>query len=310
MNLKDLKYLLALAEYRHFGKAAKACSVSQPTLSIQLKKLEQDLGVQLFERAQKRVLITASGLNIVEQAKNVLHAVNELERVAKLANDPFSGELRLGLIPSLGPYLLPHILPVIKQQLAKLSLYLYEDKTEALLTQLDQGSLDAVILALPVQHKGLVVQTLFEEPFFLAMPVSHSLYKSKELHLKDLNHDNLLLLEEGHCLRDQALEVVCHEKSKLEEKMNYRATSLETLRHMVASGAGVTLLPLLALEEQPLIVNKPFAAPMPERKIGMLWRKESALEPCCKRLATLISGKLPAVLSNLEKKLKSNAFRT
>ncbi|MEN9916436.1 MAG: hydrogen peroxide-inducible activator [Pseudomonadota bacterium] len=310
MNLKDLKYLLALAEYRHFGKAAKACSVSQPTLSIQLKKLEQDLGVQLFERAQKRVLITVSGLNIVEQAKNVLHAVNELERVAKLANDPFSGELRLGLIPSLGPYLLPHILPVIKQQLAKLSLYLYEDKTEALLTQLDQGSLDAVILALPVQHKGLVVQTLFEEPFFLAMPVSHSLYKSKELHLKDLNHDNLLLLEEGHCLRDQALEVVCHEKSKLEEKMNYRATSLETLRHMVASGAGVTLLPLLALEEQPLIVNKPFAAPMPERKIGMLWRKESALEPCCKRLATLISGKLPAVLSNLEKKLKSNAFRT
>lgn len=310
MNLKDLKYLLALAEYRHFGKAAKACSVSQPTLSIQLKKLEQDLGVQLFERAQKRVLITASGLNIVEQAKNVLHAVNELERVAKLANDPFSGELRLGLIPSLGPYLLPHILPVIRQQLAKLSLYLYEDKTEALLTQLDQGSLDAVILALPVQHKGLVVQTLFEEPFFLAMPASHSLHKSKELHLKDLNHDNLLLLEEGHCLRDQALEVVCHEKSKLEEKMNYRATSLETLRHMVASGAGVTLLPLLAFEEQPLIVNKPFAAPIPERKIGMLWRKESALEPCCKRLATLISGKLPVVLSNLEKKLKSNAFRT
>ena len=307
MNLKDLKYLLALAEYRHFGKAAKACSVSQPTLSIQLKKLEQALGVQLFERGQKKVLITTAGLSIVEQAKNVLCAVNELERLAKLANDPFSGELRLGLIPSLGPYLLPHILPVIKRQLPKLKLYLYEDKTEALLMQLQQGGLDAVILALPVPYKGLIVQTLFKEPFFLVMPVSHSSYNSKELHLKDLNHDNLILLEEGHCLRDQALEVVCYEKSKLEEKMNYRATSLETLRHMVASGAGITLLPLLALEEQPLIVNKPFAVPIPERKIGMLWRKASALEPCCKSIAVLISNKLPAVLSNLEKKLKSTS---
>ena len=310
MNLKDLKYLLALAEYRHFGKAAKACSVSQPTLSIQLKKLEQALGVQLFERGQKRVLITASGLSVVEQAKNVLSAIHELERLAKLANDPFSAELRLGLIPSLGPYLLPHILPEIKHQLPKLTLYLYEDKTEALLTQLEQGSLDAIILALPVHHKGLIIQDLFKEPFFLVMPVSHSLHNSKELHLKDLNHDNLLLLEEGHCLRDQALEVVCHEKSKLEERMNYRATSLETLRHMVASGAGITLLPLLALEEQPLIVNKPFAAPIPERKIGMLWRKESALEPCCKRLATLISNKLPAILSDLRNKLKTTSTRS
>ncbi len=310
MNLKDLKYLLALAEYRHFGKAAKACSVSQPTLSIQLKKLEQALGVQLFERSQKRVLITASGLSVVEQAKNVLSAMNELERLAKLANDPFSGELRLGLIPSLGPYLLPHILPVIKRQLSKLTLYLYEDKTEALLTKLEQGNLDAIILALPVQHKGLMVQSLFKEPFFLVMPVSHSLHNPKELHLKDLNHDNLLLLEEGDCLRDQVLEVVCHEKSKLGERMNYRATSLEILRHMVASGAGITLLPLLALEEQPLIINKPFAAPIPERKIGMLWRKESALEPCCKKLATLISHKLPAILSDLEEKLKSTPTRS
>ena len=310
MNLKDLKYLLAIAEYRHFGKAAKACSVSQPTLSIQLKKLEQTLGVQLFERGQKKVLITASGLSVVEQAKNVLSAMNELERLAKLSNDPFSGEVRLGLIPSLGPYLLPHILPIIKRELPKLTLYLYEAKTEELLTKLEQGSLDAIILALPVEHKGLIVQTLFKEPFFLAMPVSHSLHNSKELHLKDLNHDNLLLLEEGHCLRDQALEVVCHEKSKLEERMNYRATSLETLRHMVASGAGITLLPLLALEEQLLIVNKPFAAPIPERKIGMLWRKESALEPCCKKLATLISHKLPDVLSDLEKKLKSTPIHS
>lgn len=166
MNLKDLKYLLALAEHRHFGKAAKACSVSQPTLSIQLKKLEQALGVKLFERGQKKVLITASGLSVVEQAKNVLSAINELERLAKLSSDPFSGEVRLGLIPSIGPYLLPHILPIIKRELPKLKLYLYEDKTEALLTKLEQGSLDAVILALPVQHKGLIIQTFLKNLFF------------------------------------------------------------------------------------------------------------------------------------------------
>lgn len=307
MNLRDLKYLLALAEYRHFGKAAKACSVSQPTLSIQLKKLEQALGVQLFERGQKKVLITAPGLRIVEQAKHVLGAMNELERLAKLANDPFSTELHLGLIPSLGPYLLPHILPGIKQQLPNLTLYLYEDKTETLLTQLNQGALDAVILALPVQHKGMTSKILFKEPFFLVMPISHPLHYSKALHLNDLSHDNLLLLEEGHCLRDQALEV-CHKKSNLKEKTNYRATSLETLRHMVAGGAGITLFPLLALEDHPLIINKPLIAPMPERKIGILWRKDSALETCCKKLATLIENTMPDVLADLEKKL--NTLRT
>lgn len=307
MNLKDLKYLLALAEYRHFGRAAKACSVSQPTLSIQLKKLEHTLAVQLFERGQKRVLITAVGMRIVEQAKQVLSAMRELERLAKLAKDPFSAELRLGLIPSLGPYLLPHILPIIKQQLTKLSLYLYEDKTDLLLTQLNQGVLDAIILALPVPHKGMQCKTLFKEPFFLTMPASYSSHYSKELHLKDLKDENLLLLEEGHCLRDQALEV-CRKKTNLKEKMNYRATSLETLRHMVGSGAGITLLPLLALEEHSLIINKPFSAPRPERKIGMLWRKESALEPCCKKIATLIETTIPDVLADLEKKLDSAKY--
>lgn len=305
MNLKDLNYLLALAEYRHFGKAAKACSVSQPTLSIQLKKLEQALGIQLFERGQKKVLITASGLRIVEQAKQVISAVHELERLAKLSKDPFAAELRLGLIPSLGPYLLPHILPIIKQSLTKLTLYLYEDKTEVLLTKLNQGYLDAIILALPVPHKGMDVHTLFKEPFFLAIPAAYSLDYPKELYLKDLNDENLLLLEEGHCLRDQALEV-CRKKSNLKEKTNYRATSLETLRNMVVSGAGVTLLPLLALETHPLITNIPFVTPVPERKIGMLWRKESALQDCCEEIAILIKNTMPKVLAELDKELKSN----
>lgn len=302
MNLRDLNYLVALAEYRHFGKAAKACSVSQPTLSIQLKKLEHTLGLTLFERGQKKVLITASGLRIVEQAKQIGHAVDELKRLAQLAKDPFSAELRLGVIPSLCPYLLPHILPGIKQELPKLTLYLYEDKTENLLIQLNQGNLDAVVLALPVPHKRLYLRTLFKEPFFLIVPSSLSL-QSKKLHLKDLNQHNLLLLEEGHCLREQALEV-CHKKSNLKERTNYRATSLETLRHMVGAGAGITLLPLLALETQPLIANIPLDSPVPERKIGMLWRKESALDLCCKKIATRIENIIPKVIADLEKKLQ------
>lgn len=302
MNLRDLNYLVALAEYRHFGKAAKACSVSQPTLSIQLKKLEHTLGLTLFERGQKKVLITASGLRIVEQAKQIGHAVDELKRLAKLAKDPFSAELRLGVIPSLCPYLLPHILPGIKQELPKLTLYLYEDKTENLLAQLNQGNLDAVVLALPVPHNRLYLRTLFKEPFFLIVPSSLSL-QSKKLHLKDLNQHNLLLLEEGHCLREQAL-AVCHKKSNLKERTNYRATSLETLRHMVGAGAGITLLPLLALEKQPLIANIPLDSPVPERKIGMLWRKESALALCCKKIATQIENTIPKVIADLGKKLQ------
>lgn len=302
MNLKDLKYLLAIAEYRHFGKAAKACFVSQPTLSIQLKKLEQSLGVQLIERNQKRVLITAIGMRVVDQAKIVLHAISELEKLAKLAHDPFSAECRLGFIPSLGPYLLPHILPKIKQELPKLALYLFEDKTDNLLEQLNQGKLDAVILALPVPHKGMQVRRLFKEPFFLLIPENHPLRDKKVLHLQDLNQDHLLLLEEGHCLRDQALEV-CRKKSNLIEETNYRATSLETLRNMVASGAGITLLPLLALERRPLIVNKAFAPPVPYRNIGILWRKNSALGPCCKKLADLIESTISQILADLEKQL-------
>lgn len=293
-----------MAEYRHFGKAAKACSVSQPTLSIQLKKLEQTLGMKLFERGQKKVLMTTSGLRMVEKAKHIVQAVDEFKRFAKLEKDPFLAELRLGVISSLCPYLLPYILPSIMQELPKITLYLYEDKTENLLIQLKEGKLDAVVLALPIPHKGLYLRPLFKEPFFLIMPRSHALYDAKKLDLNDLGHYNLLLLEEGHCFRDQALDV-CHKRSNLKEKTNYRATSLETLRHMVGTGAGITLLPLLALETHPFIKNVPLASPVPERKIGMLWRKGSALERCCKKIATLIENNIPNVITHLEKKLQS-----
>lgn len=286
MNLKDLKYLVTLAEYRHFGKAAKACFISQPTLSIQLNKLEEELGVLLFERGQKRVILTAVGRSIVEQAKVVLVAASQLEQLAKSAGDPFSVQLRLGLIPTLGPYLLPAILPAIKEALPKLALFLYEAKTDDLVEQLKEGKLDAIVLALPIIEPNLSVRPLFKEPFFVALPSNHPLKKEQNIKLSVLEQDNLLLLEEGHCLREQALEI-CHRKSALKEKTNYRATSLETLRHMVASGAGITLLPLLALEARPLIVNKALASPIPQRSIGMLWRKDSALSVCCEKLGRI-----------------------
>ncbi|MDQ8038897.1 MAG: LysR substrate-binding domain-containing protein [Rickettsiella sp.] len=302
MNLRDLKYLIALADYRHFGKAAKACFVSQPTLSIQLNKLEEELGVILFERGQKRVILTSMGRLIVNQAKVVLAASSKLKQLAKSADDPFSVQLRLGLIPTLGPYLLPVILPIIKKALPKLALFLYEDKTDNLVEQLKEGKLDAIILALPIMEHGLLIKPLFKEPFFLVLPSNHLLKHEKKVKLNDLNLDNLLLLEEGHCLREQALEI-CHRKSALKEKTNYRATSLETLRHMVACGIGITLLPLLALEERRLIVNKALASPVPQRTIGMLWRKDAALSICCEKLVEIITINVPPILAGLEKQL-------
>lgn len=302
MNLKDLNYLIALAEYRHFGKAAKACFISQPTLSIQLNKLEAELGVTLFERGQKHVIITAVGRRIVDQAKVVLEASYKLEQLAKSSGDPFSIPLRLGLIPTLGPYLLPVILPAIKQALPKLELFLYEDKTDVLIDRLKKGKLDTIILALPIIDEGLVIKSLFKEPFFLILPSTHRISAEKEIKLSDLEKENLLLLEEGHCLREQALEI-CRKKSGLKEKMNYRATSLETLRHMVATGAGITLLPLLALEQRTFIVNKALAPPVPQRHIAMLWRKDSVLTVCYEKLVEIITMKLPVILAGLKEKL-------
>jgi LysR family transcriptional regulator, hydrogen peroxide-inducible genes activator len=303
MNINALKYLLALAKYRHFGKAAKACSVSQPTLSIQLNRLEEELNVILFERAKKRVILTTAGRVIVDQVKVIMDEYNKLEQLAKATHDPLSAHFRLGLIPTLSPYLLPFILPVIKKALPKLELFLYEEKTDYLIEHLKMGELDAVVVALPITESGLLhIEFLFTEPFFLILPSNHPLKSEKKLSLDALDQDNLLLLEEGHCLREQALEV-CHTKSALKEKPNYRATSLETLRHMVAAGTGISLLPLLALEEHPMVLNKALVSPVPQRHIGMIWRKNSTLSICCKKLAELMRTYIPPVLENLAKKI-------
>lgn len=280
MNLRDLRYLLALADHRHFGRAAEACHVSQPTLSTQIRKLEEELGVTVVERAPRRVMLTEAGEAIAQRARRVIAEVEQMREIARLAHDPESGTLRLGLFPTLGPYLLPHVVGPLRERYPKLELLLVEEKTAALIGRLREGRIDAAVLALPVDDDGLEHTLLFDEHFVLAVPEAHPLaaHGRRRLTLDMLRREHLLLLEDGHCLRDQALDI-CH-LAGASEKDGFRATSLETLRQMVAAGVGLTLLPVLATKPpvppQPNLRLLPFAPPAPQRRVALFWRKSSA----------------------------------
>jgi len=279
MNLSDLRYLVAVADHRHFGRAAEACFVSQPTLSTQIKKLERELGVELFERHPRQVLLTAAGEQVLQHARRVVHEADGIREVARQARDPESGSLRLGIFPTLGPYLLPHIVPALHQRFPHLELLLVEEKTEVLLQRLHDGVLDVAMLALPVEGDHLHTESLFDEDFVLAVPADHPLAgRKRAVNLSVIAGEQLLLLEEGHCLRAQALSV-CHLNGAA-ERHGFRATSLETLRQMVASGGGITLLPELAVQPPVPAYDGVrllhFSAPAPSRRIGMVWRSTSA----------------------------------
>lgn len=287
MNLRALQYFVKLADLRHFSKAADACFVSQPTLSTQIKKLEDELGVQLVERSPKMIMLTPVGEEIAERARLVLNDVEQIRLLARRSSNPADGVLRLGLFPTLAPYFLPHVVPGVRQRYPNLRLQLAEEKTEDLLRLLRQGQLDAALLALPVSGEGLEVEVLFEEPFILALPNSHPLSKRKEVSLEDLEGAELLLLEEGHCLRDQALDVCA--LAHAHERVDFHATSMETLRQMVAADVGITLMPLLAVKP-PIartgnLVVRRFAAPPPSRTIALVWRSSSALSSFLRELA-------------------------
>lgn len=298
MNLRDLGYLVALADLRHFGKAAEACFVSQPTLSTQLRKLEEELGVPLVERAPRKVMLTPVGIDMVQRARRILADVEAMKASARRSRDPAAGSLRLGVFPTLGPYLLPHVVPQLRQCFPQLELLLIEEKSNVLLQRLHEGKLDAALLALPVHDEQLHSQCLFEEPFLLAAPSSHPLTRRKSLSMADLSDQTLLLLEDGHCLRDQALDV-CR-LAGAQEKSGFRATSLETLRQMVAAGAGVTLLPALAVSEpmvQPASIRTvAFKAPAPSRKIALVYRKTSPMETFLDQVADAIRAQAGLLL--------------
>ncbi len=285
MNLRDLKYLVTVAETKHFGKAAERCHVSQPTLSMQLKKLEETLGAPLFERTNRKVMLTRLGEQVVAEAKVALMACERMMEHARLQENPESGELTLGIFPTLAPYLLPIIMPPVVKRFPRLSLKLVEEKTDQLLGRLESGAIDAALLALPVMSPLLNCEPLFDEPFMLAVSERHPLARKKRVQLDDLDGKALLLLDEGHCLREQALEVC--QRVGASESQSFRATSLETLRHMVASGGGVTLMPKLAVQEDRGIVYVPFARP-PWRRIALCWRRTAHQEAFMKRLAQLI----------------------
>jgi LysR family transcriptional regulator, hydrogen peroxide-inducible genes activator len=291
VTLRDLRYLVALAEHRHFGRAAEACFVSQPTLSTQIRKLEETLEVTLIERTQRQVMLTPVGEAVVAQARRVLRDADELVRLAELHRDPFGGDVRVGIIPTVAPYLLPRVLPIVRREFPKVSIKLTEAQTRVVMRMLSDGQLDAAIVALPVTEEHVLQTKLYTETFYLAVGKEHPKASRKSVTLDDLAHEQVLLLEDGHCLRDQALEL-CNSHDAV-ENTNFRATSLETLRQMVAANIGVTLMPELAVGSRGGAVRYiPFRGRAPSRDIGMVWRATASRAELLARLARAIRGPL------------------
>ena len=296
MNLRELEYLVAVDEELHFHKAAERCHVSQPTLSGQLKKLEEELGVLLVERNNRQVAMTEIGRLVGERARVILTEVKAIREMAETFQDPMAGELHVGLIPTVAPYLLPIIMPPLRRSHPRLKLWLHEYQTGDLLDKLRRAELDLLILALPVDTNEFAEASLYLEPFQLAMPQSAgSDFSQPMIQIRDLENREMLLLEEGHCLRGQALDV-CH-MAGATENPGFHATSLETLRHMVGEEMGMTLMPELAI---PIRTTKAdalryirFADPQPSRRIGMLYRKGSHRKSTYQAMRETIRKALP-----------------
>ncbi len=272
MNLRDLHYLVTVADSGQFARAAKICNVSQPSLSMQLKKLEEELGVTIFERGGRQLIITQAGRAIIERARQALQEVTEMRNLANL----FAGkgmEFRLGIIPTVAPYLLPHYVPRIREALPTLKLHLVEAQTQQLEIMLAKGVLDGIIVALPIDSGTFKTALLYTEQCFIAAPKNHRLARRKKLNSHDLASERILLLDEGHCLRNQALSLCS--KTGMEENTNFRATSLETLRYMVASGEGITIMPESAIKKDDGIVYIPCTESGFNRKIGIAWRSST-----------------------------------
>ncbi|ODN43148.1 LysR substrate-binding domain-containing protein [Piscirickettsia litoralis] len=271
MNLRDLKYFISVAELKHFGKAAEACFVSQPTLSTQIKKLEEELGVQLFERGMRTVLLTSAGEAVLVYARRILLEVDELKSAAKREQDPYHEPLTLGILPTITPYLLPVIMPKLSKALPELKLVLHELQTHQCIEQLRLAKVDAILLAMPVAMSKLAGKILFDEEFALLVNQTDPRVKHKNVAMTDIDPEALLLLDEGHCLRDQALEAC--ELAAINHKNSFRGTSLETIAHMVGAGMGMTLVPSLAephFSQLGLVAKSLQDAP--SRELALLWR--------------------------------------
>ena len=289
VTIKDLKYLRAIHEHRHFGKAATACFVSQPTLSGQIKKLEEQLGLVLIERNRHHLMLTDAGQALIHKAQAVLQAAEDFEQTAKTLTDPFAGELHVGLIPTLAPYLLPHIMPPLAQALPDTQILLFEEPTEVLLSQLQEGQLDVLILPWLESMSKLNRIDVFDEPLVLTTPRDHELAQQESITLDQLRGQHVLVLKDDHCLRNQSLDYCFSAGAR--EDTRFQATSLETLRYMVAGGLGVTLMPKLAVNTLSITENlcyRPFADPVPIRTVSAVTRPQFPRQKLIEKVADTI----------------------
>jgi len=298
MNLRDLKYIIAVAETRHFGKAAERCFVSQPTLSGQIRKLEDELGVAIFERTNRSVEITPVGEEIVTHARQMMEQADAIVQLAQARHDPLAGPLRIGAIPTLSPYLMPLILEPLKKQLPQIKLVLSEELTDTLLKRLRNHEIDAALLATPQNDADLEVMPLFDEPFWVAYPRKHDFYAKDRIGLRDLRNQNLLLLAEGHCLADQAMDVCrIKERQTRGELADLRAASLETLIQLVGAGYGITLVPALALRASWMsgsgVVAQALAMGDASRRVSLVFRRSFPRHAALEALAGIIVARLP-----------------
>lgn len=279
MTLTELRYIVAVARERHFGRAATACFVSQPTLSIAIRKFEDELGIVLFERGKHELTVTPLGAQVIEQAQRVLEESAVIKQIAQQGKNQLAGPLRLGVIYTIGPYVLPHLIPILHAQAPQMPLLIEENFTARLSELLKQGGLDVIVISLPFEGPGIVTQPLYDEPFKVLLPVTHRWKKSKSIAASELARENLLLLGAGHCFRDQVL-LACPALNRSASgsiQQTLEGSSLETIRHMVASGAGVTVLPCTSVglpqADNKLLAVRPFTDPVPLRRVALAWRK-------------------------------------
>jgi LysR family hydrogen peroxide-inducible transcriptional activator len=280
MTLTELRYIIAVAREQHFGRSAEACHVSQPTLSVAIKKLEEELGVTIFERASNEVSLSPIGERIVQQAQQTLESANSIKLMALHGKNQLAGPLRIGAIHTIGPYLYPELIPLVHAAAPEMPLIVEENMTAVLTEKLKHGELDVIVIALPFEEKGIVTQPLYEEPFVVLLPSSHPLTSRKTVNSKLLEEENVLLLGQGHCFRDHVLEAcpACIPKPGLDGGVLHtvEGSSLETIRHMVVSGLGITVLPCTASGahsySQRLLAIRRFSKPVPTRTVALAWR--------------------------------------
>ena len=294
MTLTELRYILAVARERHFGRAAESCFVSQPTLSVSIKKLESELGVVIFERGGAEITTTPIGAEIVEQAQRVLDEASRVKEIADHGRDPLSGPLRLGVIYTIGPYLLPRIIRALIERYPAMPMILQENFTVRLLEMIRTGEVDVAVLAEPFDTSGLETQPLYDEDFIVAVPRGHPWSRRASVTSMDLKQETMLLLGVGHCFRDQVLEV-CPEAARFAAhsagiQRTVEGSSLETIRHMVAEGLGITVLPRMSVtsDDDPLLRFIPFRKPVPNRRVVLAWRKSFTRTPAIATLRDVI----------------------